>query len=278
MLCKTFPQFKKPQEAVMKSVTKNQLDEAVIKKLTEAHFPDAKVERIEELTGGMFNVAYHVAGRGLPEESVVLKVGPAPGTKVLTYEKDILAAEVKVYRLLTHRDIPIPKIYASDFTGSVIPANYFFMQRLSGQSWDSVKKNIPSADRPGLMHGLGRYNAAVHDVTGDWFGYIKDDERYRFDSWGAAFFGMVKDILDDGRRDNIKLPYAAVEDAVKKHQSVLNEISTPSLVDFDMWPGNVFVEPQNGHYAITPQDFYRHGAVTYLWLLYQTNQAVGRSR
>ncbi len=235
----------------MKSVTKNLLDEATVKRIAQHQFPGARVREVKELGGGMFNAAYLLSGSGMPEEGLVLKVGPASGTKTLTYEKDIMKTEVEVYGLLEGRDISTPKVYAADFSGEVIPGDYFFMQRLPGQTWHDAKKHIPAADKRTLMHSFGRCNAAVHSVPGEWFGYVKREERFQFDSWGAAFTAMVGDILADGRADSIKLPYEAIEAALRKHRSLLDEVKAPSLVGFDMWPGNVFVAPQNGRYAIT---------------------------
>lgn len=234
----------------MKSVTKNLLDEATIKRLVARQFPHSKIEAVEEQKGGMFNSAYKIAGTGMPEKSLVLKVGPAPGTKTLTYEKDILRTEVDVYGMLDGRSIPIPKIFASDFSGEIIPSAYFFMQRLPGCTWNSLKR-IPAPHKAKLMREFGCCNAAVHNVEGGWFGYIKDDERFRFDSWGTAFSAMISDILDDGRRDKIKLPYEAIALCVQKHYSLLDAVKTPRLVDFDMWPGNVFVQEENGAYTIS---------------------------
>jgi len=235
----------------MKSVTKNLLDESVIKQLAQKHFSGSKVCQTEELTGGMFNAAYLVTGDGMPEETLVLKVGPAHGVKTLTYEKEIMRTEVEVYRLLENLDIPTPKVYAVDFTGEVIPGDCFFMQRLAGRTWHSTKNEIPPQAKPALMHEFGRCNAAVHKVSGGWFGYIKEDERFHFDGWGAAFSSMMGDILADGRIGKISLPYEAVEAAVGKHRSLLDEVKEPTLVSFDMWPGNVFVDRKNGRYTIS---------------------------
>ena len=235
----------------MQSVTKNQLAEAAVQALCKKSFPQVGAVLVRELKGGMFNAAYLVEGEGLPGGRAVLKVGPAPGTKILTYEQDILQAEVEVYRMLESSGVPTPKVYAADLSGQEIPAPYFFMEHLPGAPWPDCSKKIPKADRPALMRALGRYNACIHAIKGERFGYLKQNERFHFSSWGAAFTGMMTDILNDGRAGGCRLPYKAIEAVLQKHRPLLDEVTQPCLVDYDMWAGNVFVQPQNGHYEIT---------------------------
>ncbi len=81
----------------MKSVTKNLLDEATVKRIAQHQFPGARVREVKELGGGMFNAAYLLSGSGMPEEGLVLKVGPASGTKTLAMRGDgtILASALE---------------------------------------------------------------------------------------------------------------------------------------------------------------------------------------
>ncbi|SDY20843.1 Fructosamine-3-kinase [Evansella caseinilytica] len=234
----------------MKSKTKSRMTPEQIKAVTTLHFPNAERLRIKELTDGMFNAAYLIEGSGVLEKGVVLKVGPESTVEILTYEQDILRTEVKVYNLLKDKPIPTPIVYAYDFTHKHIPCDYFFMEKLDGQTWKSCGRKIKKGDRPALMRDLGRCNAAVHSVEGNWFGYIKDDKRFHFDSWGKAFTSMMNDILNDGRMRGDKLPYAEIDNILKSHRSLLDAVTVPKLVDFDMWAGNVFLK-KNGAFHIT---------------------------
>lgn len=241
----------------MKSKTKSSITAEQVKKIAQVHFPDASIERVVELTDGMFNTAFLIEGSGKTADGVVLKTGPVATTETLTYEKDILRTEVEVYRLLKNKPIPVPVVFAHDFSRNLIACDYFFMEKVQGQTWKSIARKIPQDDRSELMRELGRYNAAVHSVEGGWFGYIKNDKRFRYDSWSKAFCGMMNDIMNDGRERGYTLPYEEIYAALKKHQCVLDEISIPKLVDFDMWAGNVFISRSSRYQISGVVDFER---------------------
>ena len=226
----------------MKSKTKWSVTPDVVNAMVNRHFPDEDITSVSELTEGMFNSAYVIRGTGILNDGIVLKIGPASGTELLTYEQGILRTEVEVYKLLEDKPIKTPKILASDDSHEDIPCDYFFMEYAEGVIWKNCADRITPENRRQLMYELGKSNAAVHSVKGGWFGYIKEDQRFRFDTWGAAFSSMMSDILEDGKRRKDELPFDEIRDAVKKYEDCLNEIRTPRLVDFDMWAGNVFVD------------------------------------
>ena len=149
---------------------------------------------------------------------------------------------MEVYRLLQDRPIRIPKLLSWDYSHEEIPCDYFFMERVEGLLWKNCAQKISPESRKQLLYELGKSNAAVHSVRGRWFGYIKEDRRFRFNTWAAAFSAMMADILEDGRKRNCELPYGEIERAVKAQEDCLNQISVPCLVDFDMWAGNVLVD------------------------------------
>ncbi|MCI9338131.1 MAG: aminoglycoside phosphotransferase family protein [Lachnospiraceae bacterium] len=226
----------------MESKTKSTVSREMIAAVVSRHFPGEELLSIEELTEGMFNSAYVIRGSGIMESGIVLKVGPAPEAELLTYEKDILRTEVEAYRLLQGRPIRIPRILAWDYTHEEIPCDYFFMEHVEGCLWKNCAERISPENRRQLMYELGRCNAAVHGVKGNWFGYLKEDARFRFDTWAEAFFAMMSDILEDGRRKGCRLPYDEITAAVIRRKDCLNAVRTPCLVDFDMWAGNVLVD------------------------------------
>lgn len=138
----------------MKSGTKHILETDEIRRMTEKCFPGSTMTRSTELTEGMFNAAYEIFGDGPMVAGVVLKTGPAPGTKILTYEKEIMRTEVEVYRLLEQTDIPVPRVLAADFSREVTDSDYFFMSRLEGELWKNADKKKTAASRPQLMKEL----------------------------------------------------------------------------------------------------------------------------
>ncbi len=235
----------------MKSITKSKLTDINIKRIAKKHFPDSQITRISELGQGMFNSAYLVEGTSDLKEGVVLKVGPLPDAELLIYEKEIMKTEVNVLKILAKMHIPVPKILAADFSKGDMPCDYFFMNRIEGSTWKEAEKKAIKKSRPVLMNQLGKYNAQMHSIKGDYFGYIKDDEHYKFSNWSGAFSCMVEDILLDGEKRGNNLPYEKIRDVVIKHSGILDEVKEARLVSFDIWAGNVFVKQEKDKLKIS---------------------------
>jgi aminoglycoside phosphotransferase (APT) family kinase protein len=235
----------------MKSRTKNFLTEEQIKSLVRVNFGDnCIIGNITELKGGMFNSAYLVE-RVSEKDNIVLKVSLKPGTKTLTYEKNLMVTEAAVYQLIAEKTtIPTPRILAADFSKKQIPSDYFFMTALEGIAMNKVIKKIPKDNLLELKKEIAGYLAELHQIQGDYFGYFTNNEQYRYKTWKEAFVHMMNMILKDGKENGVKLPYDRYEKVLREKSNCLEDIKVPSLVDFDLWPGNVFVKQQGNEFIV----------------------------
>ncbi len=225
----------------MRSLTKRRLSEKDIEALARQAL-GVGVDRIEELTDGWFSAAYAVSladGR-----DAVLKVAPAPEVPLLTYESDLMHAEMLYYRVAASVGMPVPPVYAVDLSGTALSSHYAFTGRLPGGPLDKAA-NPPGGPAEAALRGeLGRQVARVHGAGGPFFGYPRRDGRTRSDRWRVSFLSMVDDILDDAVRLGADLgaPAGVVRALLHRHAPVLDEVRVPALVHFDLWDGNVFVD------------------------------------
>ncbi len=235
----------------MKSITKNLLTEEQIRNLAKVNFGDScRVGNITELKGGMFNSAYLIE-RVDEKDSIVLKVSLKPGTKTLTYEKDPMPTEVAVFKMIEERTaIPTPRILAYDFSKKQIPGNYFFMTVLEGVAMSKVQKKMSKENLVELKKELAGCLAQLHHIKGEYFGYFTEDESRQFKTWKDAFLNMMSMILEDGKKNGTKLPYDRYEKVLKEKSGYLEGVKEPSLVDYDLWAGNVFVKQQGENYVL----------------------------
>jgi fructosamine-3-kinase len=62
-------------------------------------------------------------------------------------------------------------------------------------------------------------------------------------TWRAQFTTMVEDILADGERQAVDLgrDYADVRKVVEAHADVLDDVTEPRYVEWDLWDSNVLV-------------------------------------
>ncbi len=237
----------------MVSKTKSILSHEVIETLVRTNFGEqAAVSSTEEFSEGLFNAVYGIKFvhpvNGYNE--VVLKVGVDPDKYVLTYEKDIMKAEVAVYQKLEQNGVPVPKVLYEDFSRLHVACDYFFMERLCGATWDKLKKEISPENEEQLQFQLGRYSAMIHSIKGEYFGYIKEDKAYQFETWQEAFKSFIHNIIDDGRKGNVDLPYDEILDTFNPLWPLLDEVKEPSLVNYDMWGKNILLAKRNGTYVI----------------------------
>lgn len=227
----------------MESTTKTHLDHQTIQNIIKKHFGEVCVQNVTELTEGMFNAIYavdYVKDNNL--YSVVLKTGVEANKYVLSYEKDMLRAELQVYDLLKDTIIPTAEIYVRDFSREIINCDYFIMERLTGDNWGKLKGEITPENHDVLVAELAQYTAALHNVKGEWFGYIKDDVFYHHTTWKSAFQGMIQMMIHDGKEQGLDLPYDEFWQSFEPYWYLLDDIKEPCLVNFDMWTKNIMLK------------------------------------
>lgn len=229
----------------MQSVSKTTLAEADLQAIVNQHFGRAaRLSAAEELKDGYFNAAYRLdLADGF---RCVLKVAPPPTVRVLRYEFDIMTAEVETMRLVQARTaMPVPEIFCHDRSRTVIDNEFYLMAFLPGGPFHKLKKTLPEADRRRIEREIGAHLAAMNAITGPAFGYFAASTP-RFATWRAAFDFMIGGVLDDGRDMAVELPlpYDALHDLLRASYPALDEIVTPQLVHWDLWDGNVFVDPE----------------------------------
>ncbi|WP_222193225.1 phosphotransferase family protein [Modestobacter italicus] len=208
----------------------------------EALGPEAVVRGARELTEGTFNSAYALTladGREL-----VLKVAPPPGTPLLTYERHLLSTEADCLRAFAERtSAPLPELVAAGVSAQ--GREYLLTSLLPGASWSSQAERIDGRQRATLRRQVGRHVAAMHSVTGDGpFGYPGRAELSA-PTWTGAYQQVVDALLADAARYAVDLPRPAAEIGERLHAAAdasLGAVTTPVLVHFDLWDGNVFVD------------------------------------
>jgi aminoglycoside phosphotransferase (APT) family kinase protein len=205
--------------------------------LARAGIDPDQVADAAPLAGGTFNNVSRVtltSGKRL-----ILKA--APEIPTLTYEWRILRTEALYYELAgPHRNVPA--VIHTGFDAHNDAADFILMTEIPGSPWPSVADRLGDDQRQGLRGELGRIVAGLHSITGTGFGY---PARPLMASWRAAFRGMVTDVLADGDRYGAVLlprPPGEIYDAMAAHESVLDEVTTPVLVHFDLWDGNILVD------------------------------------
>lgn len=195
-----------------------------------------KIVAMMEYTDGYFNAAHGV--RLADGREFVLKVAPSTELTLLRYEVDLMRTEIHFFERAGAAGVPMPALRYADPDAGVM-----LMDRLQGQTLETVKNDLPPEALFAIRRQLGGLAARITSVSGPLFGYPRRDGRTRSPSWRASFLAMIDDILVDAIELDAELPLPAEQIAslIARHAPLLDEVTTPSLVHFDLWDGNIFV-------------------------------------
>jgi aminoglycoside phosphotransferase (APT) family kinase protein len=222
----------------MRSKTKPAIDPDTIGKLFE-NFDITGVTNIAPLGAGEYNSVYAVSAGS---KAYVIKIAPQDPSVILTYERDMMAQEVYYYGLMANQaKIRVPKIYHVDFTRTVIPSEYFIMERLPGKQMDQVE--LTEDQKAKVEAELAVMVARMHSVKGDQFGYRQNGLHQ---NWHLALQSMVENLIADckalgkrTRKGEKLLEYIDI------HRQTLEQVDS-ALINFDIWPPNIICDRHDG--------------------------------
>ena len=225
----------------MESKTKVKLSRDDIQRLVTHAFGNIPLLSVREMTDGWFNTAYHITlGKG--QIQTVLKVGPPAEADTLSYEKDLLRAEVETMKLAaTNQEIPVPRITFDDFSRHHLPYDYYFMDFIDGTTWDKVRDALSAEQNKIIEYQLGQITAHINTFEHTTFGYYAFGQE--FDNWPDAFRWMCTLLFADAKRYQITLELSEQEffEKLGEHRAIFAQVTRPQLVHWDLWAGNIFI-------------------------------------
>jgi aminoglycoside phosphotransferase (APT) family kinase protein len=231
---------------VLNQYDRRQLTRAELDRVLAASGVDpAGLRAWVELTEGTYNTAYRIDLTG--GDSLVLKVAPRPDLPALSHERDLLSTEAMFYRAAAACPVPLPRVVHDDNGRTVIDCDFLLMTACPGRGWYTQEDQLDPAQRTRLRTEFGGLIAALHQVTGSGFGYPRQATPLAT-TWRAAFLDMVDVVLADAVDYAVPLPLPPVEIAerVRAAGDVLAEVTTPVLVHFDLWDGNILLDLNSG--------------------------------
>jgi fructosamine-3-kinase len=237
----------------MESTTKKDFSPEIITELVKAQFGSAtQIKSLTPLTAGWFNSAYQVEFTD-HQLDAILRIAPHPEQRLLTYEHDLMRKELLVYETLQRAGtIPVPRLLAYDLSRQLIERDYMFIEKLSGRPLDQILDSLNETQKEHIHRQIGEIAAAAQSIQGESFGYFGDGPGSGSSTWRAAFSAFVDALLDDGETLDVALPlpYDRIRTLFQVRSHTLDEVHTPVLVHWDLWPVNIFVIEKNGQFEV----------------------------
>ena len=163
----------------------------------------------------------------------------------MQYEKEILRTEVDVLRLVKSKtELPVPFIAAIDYAHSILENDFFIMEFIDGIPLNKLRDSLAENEAHAIDERTGYYLRQMNGIKGTVFGYYSRPELSSI-NWHEAFTLMLRSVLEDGQSEGVILPvdYKSIHSQIFEHLSCLEEVQTPRLVHWDLWDGNIFVDP-----------------------------------
>lgn len=219
----------------MVSATKVPVSDGDLEKIS-TELMGAGVREALPFGDGWYNAAY-----GLILEDgrrCVVKIAPPPSIEIMDYEKDILASEVRVMRLLKGL-IPLPQLPAADLEGRLVGRPLYIMEWLEGQPLNKCLEALGSESIARVREEVGRIVRTVSSLKGEGFGMVAGPF---FATWKEAFTHLFSAVVRDGERKSVDLPYPLLRKILSEYSDSLEAVVEPRLLHWDLWDGNIFVD------------------------------------
>ncbi|MFB6780246.1 phosphotransferase family protein [Streptomyces sp. NPDC056352] len=198
------------------------------------------------LAGGTYNTVTRVTltdGRDW-----VVKIPPPPTAPGMSYERGLLLNEVTFY---TAAGIPAaPSVVHSALDPGSATGPYLIMSTRPGQPWHEAAASMTHGEEARLRRELGDLVRRLHLVTcaSGGFGYPGGAMGPLAPTWRAAFTTMTDAVLADADTYRARLPRPTnrIRALLAAAAPVLDDVTRPALVHFDLWQGNLLVDGEPG--------------------------------
>jgi len=226
----------------MDSITKRHLTEQELSRIVCAACGDVAINGQDYNNDGWFNSIYTLSlSNG---ENIVVKIFPLADIPIMRYEQGIMTVEVEVMRHL-HRDkiVPAPEILFHDPAGELVGSEVYVMEKLAGRSYAGRRGEFSPYQQEQIDTEMGRLCRRINDIHGSAFGYYAAGAR-RAATWAEGFAIFVDDLLADAHDKDVPLPMPAgdLRALMLAPEGGYDDVTTPSLVHWDLHDGNVFVD------------------------------------
>lgn len=222
-------------------ITKNTQSDKKIKELSKIAFPQKNVINIEELFGGMCNVAYKVSFND--NTIYILKISASTNEGYMRNEHNLMETEVEAMKIAKYNNIKfLADVVFFDNSYNHCSGKYFFMEFINGKNYYEEKSNLNHKENQIINKEIGLFEKKLSEITNNKFGIIASKNEFDnlYDFVYYLFDNLIKDAKDINLDFDINLNQLLKN--LGESKSIFDEVKNPSLVHWDMWEGNIFIK------------------------------------
>jgi aminoglycoside phosphotransferase (APT) family kinase protein len=128
---------------------------------------------------------------------VVIRIAPPDTAGRLFYERNMMAQEPEIHRLLLEKtQVPVPRILAYDTTRHVLDRDFLVMERLPGRPLTEVSP-LTLRRLENVFRQMGQHLAQVHAITAQKYIVIERARRlnaHAADAHKRRAFALAKNL------------------------------------------------------------------------------------
>lgn len=220
---------------------------AALQVITESGLPfETPVLAAVELAGGGYNTSYRLE---LSDGTkAILRIAPAEEDQRST-ERHLMRNEYVSIPFLRPVAALMPKVLIADFTHKIVDRDYLIQTHLPGIPGAAALAGWSDEARAELWRSIGMVLACVHTVRSDRFGRLMSPTANR---WSECVITALTSIADDCQALGLDAEdVRRVADLAARHDDVLDEIVSATLLHGDLIPANVMVDPHDPGRGVT---------------------------
>jgi fructosamine-3-kinase len=188
------------------------------------------------LTGGCWNRVIAVAFEG-DEPELVYKINPEPQNAGIVREHAVLLR-------FAATEMPVPRPYLLDPSGSVIPGTLLVMARIPGAVMHQVFGRLGAPDRLRVRQQIAEAVARLHRLRSTGFGGVELDPVARCGEWADFWLPRFDKVFEEIASADL-LPSGFLDQVARAREGFAPALrigAESTLTHYDIWSGNVMVD------------------------------------
>lgn len=230
---------------IYKEISKQEIEKIII----DLYGSKSKLLSAEILKGGLFNTTY-LLHTDQDKEGLVLRVGPVNKHLLYNFEKDMMAAEPLFHKMLQDNGIPTSKVLKFSPENAVIDRDYIVIEYL--QTIPMNHESLNNVDISYVNEEVGRLTDRIHQIKSDKFGWLRQDNWGLYNKWSDFICAFGAESADKAEEYDLfsKAEIEQFSSIIEANKTVLDQITVPNYVHFDLWQGNVLLSKDKDVYKV----------------------------